>query len=323
LHGDIQTIAEQTIGNFTGVTTGAFFVQIDGKYLSITGISLASALNMNGVASAVQTALRVALANTVCVWNSTTQRFDITSPSTGVASSVSLAAAPTATGSYASGSVPANSSIITINGTAVTFTTGTPSAGQVKIGIDVPTTLANLLTVLNASTDSNLILMNYTVVGSTLYVKSVLTGTPGNTYTITAGTVPASNFTASAATLAGGTGTDISTLLGFAGVGSGPVVAGSALETPLACVSLHDDMFSQQWYGLMFALATPLGDSDNEAVASYIEGSSFAHTFGVTITNTNVLSSSVTTDTASNLQALLLSRTFCAYSSTASMDVAS
>jgi hypothetical protein len=163
--------------------------------------------------------------------------------------------------------------------------------------------------------------MTYSVVGSTLYCVSILTGSAGASYTLAKSSA---NITTSGATLSGGTGTDVSTLLGLtSAAGAPPLIPGLAAETAAACVAELDDMFSQQFYGVMFALASPLGDSDNEAVAAYIEGAAWSHMFGVSITNTNVLLSSVTTDTASNLQALNLSRTFTSYSSTQPYSAAS
>jgi len=46
---------------------------------------------------------------------------------------------------------PANLATITINGTVITFVSGTPSGAQVKIGADLPTTLTSLLTYIGAN----------------------------------------------------------------------------------------------------------------------------------------------------------------------------
>lgn len=111
-----------------------------------------------------------------------------------------------ATGSLAFSANPANNSTVTINGAAVTFVTGAPTAGQVKIGATVTETLANLTTYLNASAATELVGATYSADtdGRTLRIVFDALGTAGNSYTLAKGTSPNPNVTLSGATLAGG-----------------------------------------------------------------------------------------------------------------------
>lgn len=91
LHGGPLTIAQQALVNFTNITNGGFSLSIDGTVQNITGLNMASATNLNGVASLVTAKLQ---AGAVCTWNSVYSRFDITSGTTGTSSAVGFATAP-------------------------------------------------------------------------------------------------------------------------------------------------------------------------------------------------------------------------------------
>ena len=114
-----------------------------------------------------------------------------------------------ATGYYGFSAQPANNSKITVNGTDVTFVTGTPTAGQVKIGTALLDTLTSLAIFLNSSTDANISPATYAldVSGTKVNIQHDTIGTAGNSFTITAGSSPASNATPSGATLSGGAAT--------------------------------------------------------------------------------------------------------------------
>lgn len=117
-----------------------------------------------------------------------------------------------ATGSLTFSNQPANNAIITINGTAFTFTTGTPTAAQIKIGATLAETVANAVIALNQSADVNVKVASYQAaqasgIGTAFTVIQVTHDTPGtagNSFTLAAGTSPATNATVSGATLAGG-----------------------------------------------------------------------------------------------------------------------
>jgi hypothetical protein len=96
LHGSIQTPLQQQIANFQAITTGAFKINVDGTPYSLSALNFSGASNLNGVASIIQTALRTAgAANATVVWGSINSRFDVLSGTTGTASTVSYATAPT------------------------------------------------------------------------------------------------------------------------------------------------------------------------------------------------------------------------------------
>lgn len=110
---------------------------------------------------------------------------------------------PRATGNIVFSANPADQSTITLQGTVVTFSTA-PTTGKVTIAGTLALTLANLLAFLQASTDANLTLLEYSIDATHLFVTAAAGGVAGNAYTLVASATPASNGTTSAATLAGG-----------------------------------------------------------------------------------------------------------------------
>lgn len=310
LLGATLSSAQQTIATWNAVTTGAFYVVIDGVPLSITGLNFATATNLNGVASTIKTAIDLLSAGVNVVWNSTYSRFEFESGTTGVTSSISFLNSPTSTGHFAFAGQPANLDSITLNGTAVTFVTGTPVGNQVAIGGTLAATLTNLLTFLQASLDTQLVKFKYFLVGTTLYVAAATSGSGGDALTIAKSST---NITVSGATLSGGTGTDISTMLAATSTSSGAYVAnGVAAETALSAVTLFDTNYGQAWYAV-----TVLGtvDADVLAISAYIEAATNKHIHGVTTQEAGVLSSVSTTDIASQLKTLGYNRTVVQYSS--------
>jgi hypothetical protein len=91
-------VASAVVADYTGVTDGIFDISINGTNRVIDGVDLSAATTMANVASAIQTALQVALASTLCTWDATLKKFIITSPTTGVSSIVLPAVAGTGTG---------------------------------------------------------------------------------------------------------------------------------------------------------------------------------------------------------------------------------
>lgn len=91
LHGGVLTAAEKAIANFTAITSGGLRITIDGTLKSLTGINLSAQSNLNGVASALTTALGGA--GTV-TWNASLGRFDVVSATTGTSSTITYATAP-------------------------------------------------------------------------------------------------------------------------------------------------------------------------------------------------------------------------------------
>jgi hypothetical protein len=102
---------------------------------------------------------------------------------------------------------PANLDTLTIAGTLITFVTAAPVGSQVQIGANLATTLASLMTFLNASVDANIIKATYALSGTTLQMTANINqvvGTAGNALTLAK---VSTQITISGATFAGGTGT--------------------------------------------------------------------------------------------------------------------
>lgn len=167
---------------------------------------------------------------------------------------------------------------------------------------------AHTLTGLNFSAVTNL---NGVASDITAALSSAGTCTwNGSNFTITSASTGTSSAVGYATAPA--SGTDISTMLALTVATASPAVAGIAAESALAAVTILDAN-ATPWYGLMFA--TPdIADSDHEAIAAYIEGASNPHIYGVSTTETTVLSSTVTTDIASVLMGSGYNRTFVQYS---------
>ena len=96
---------------------------------------------------------------------------------------------------------PTATTTLTIGGTALTAIASGATAAQFNIGATLALTLANLLSTLNTSTDSNIVQNTYSVVGTQLVITSKTAGVAGNATTL-ATTI--TSATVSGATLSGG-----------------------------------------------------------------------------------------------------------------------
>lgn len=86
---------DQLLQNWTSITNGGFSVVFDGGTAEeITGLNFSAALNMNNIASIIQTALVAEVPNTKFTWNG--EQFICVSGSTGATSSVGYFTAPAA-----------------------------------------------------------------------------------------------------------------------------------------------------------------------------------------------------------------------------------
>jgi hypothetical protein len=85
---------EQLIANWTAISQGGFNVTLDGSAtpVHVTGLSFASATNLNAVASTIQTALQALAPAATFQWNG--QAFILNSGTTGPTSAVSFLTAP-------------------------------------------------------------------------------------------------------------------------------------------------------------------------------------------------------------------------------------
>lgn len=210
LRGGVLTTAEQALTNFTAVTSGAFYFVLDGVPRTVSGLNFSAQTNLNGVASVLQTAVAALVASSTVVWDADNNRFVIKSGTTGTSSSISFLTDPTAFGALDFASLPSNNDTVTLQGTAITFKTSGATGNQINIAGSGTAMATAFAAFANASTDANLSLMTYLAVGTKVYVISDITGTAGNAYTLAkSGTNP----TLSGATLSGGSGTSVASLL--------------------------------------------------------------------------------------------------------------
>lgn len=321
LRGGVRSTAQQLISAWTGIVDGAMRISINGVLRSITAADFSAATNMNGVAAVVQAKLAAQVAGTTCTWDAVNQRFQVeVAGSTGTGSTIGFSTyPPAAQGYFLFTANPANLDTITLNGTAVTFVAAGAVGNQVNIGADLAETLDDLLTFLEASADAQLVKFTYELAGAQLNLQAVATGAAGNALTLAEASA---NITRSAATLTGGTGTDIATLLGLLSTSSGAYLAdGIAAETAVAAATLFDSYYGQTWYGL--TMPTIDDNDDHLAVAAYIEAANNKHVYGISTQEAGALSAGSTTDIAYLIDALRYKKTFTQYSSSNAYSVCS
>jgi len=94
MHGAVQSTFNQPalLASLQAVTAGAITITIDGTVRSLTGLNFSTALNLNGVASALATALA---SNATANWDGS--RFNVVSSTTGASSSVGYGNTPSGT----------------------------------------------------------------------------------------------------------------------------------------------------------------------------------------------------------------------------------
>lgn len=108
-----------------------------------------------------------------------------------------------------------------------------------------------------------------------------------------------------------GTGTDLSGRMALTQLMALPLVPGMDAETALECAAALADR-SGEWYGLTFA--EPLTDDEHVAVSAFVEASAKSRVYLTTVTDSRVLSPTVTDDLPSRLKALARLRTITQYS---------
>jgi hypothetical protein len=107
------------------------------------------------------------------------------------------------------------------------------------------------------------------------------------------------------------TGVDISAQLHGTQALAERSVPGIGPETALAAVTILDELFSSQWYGLVVPEAV---DADHEQIAAYVEAADPPHYYGVTTQNTLVLSSTNNSDIAAVLNGFGYNKSAVQYS---------
>lgn len=323
--GGALSAAEQALAVWTAITNGGFFFTANNQALSISGLNFSACTNLNGVAAIIQAAIIAAggvqMAGATVVWDASQSNFQIELPYDVPAepAAASFLSVPTASGyvTFTGNVNPAANDTLTLNGSVITFVSTAPVGLQVQIGSVFSQTLVSLAALINTSTDTQLSKFTASIGNGNnvfMYLVSKTTGTPGNALTLAK---TSTVITISGATLAGGSGTDISAPLGMQSISSGAFVApGVAAESALTAITLLDNMFSNQWYGLAVCGAA---DADVIAIASYIEAATVKHYYGVTTSEAAVLTAPGSIDTTSlayQLMQLDLKKTAIQYSST-------
>jgi len=226
-------------------------------------------------------------------------------------------------GATFSGGVAADT--LTVNGTAFTFVSALTTGNQILVGPTAAATAANIKSVLSASVISGVALATYQNADNLVTVTYKLAGTAGNAFTLaessSAITVPATLSGGAGASEVGyatitGSGTDISAQLGLSAATSIALVPGYDAESPVECAAVLADK-SNAWYGLMFQASVQPTNEQSLAVSDFIEALDVKRIYGVTITDTGVLSSLVSNDLASLQKAAGYLRSFCQYSENA------
>jgi len=311
--GGILSASQQAIANWTAISAGSFAITIDGVVKTLTGLDFTGVTNLNGVATVINNALT----GGDIFWDGS--KFYVESDTSG--------AGVKASGTVKMDTNQANNDTITLNGQVITFKTSpTDPTDEVLIGGSIAATMANLQALLAATEIEELLEAEYSTSGDTLTITYKEVGTGGNAYslaqsaakftlsgaTLTGGAVPSSVSYASAA----GSGTDISALLRLTSATAISLVPGYDAETPVECAAELADR-SNGWYGLMFQASVQPTDDQSIDVSSFIEALDVSRIYGVTITDTNVLSALVTTDLASRQKDGGYLRSFCQYSENA------
>lgn len=98
LFGAVFSTAQQAslLASLAGATNIGFDVTIDGTVRKVATVNLSAQTTMAGIATQLQTALAALAVGTTCTWSGA--RFVITSPTTGLSSSVSTATVATGSG---------------------------------------------------------------------------------------------------------------------------------------------------------------------------------------------------------------------------------
>lgn len=132
-----------------------------------------------------------------------------------------------------------------------------------------------------------------------------------------------STTTGAASTVGYASASPLATAMGLTqAAGASVPIDGIAAESAAAVTALMANK-SNDWYGLMFADMLQLSDQDHLDVAAFIEGATPTRIYGVGVADPTALDSNDLTDVGSLLKALNYSRTFCAFSTSQVLLVAS
>ena len=289
LHGGAFTTPEQGVllAELQALTDGAFSITIDGVAVDTGPIDFTGILALADAGPLIDAALAAATVS----FDATLGDFIVRSTTTGVASTITYAAAP-ATGTDISASL------------RLTAASGALAPRPGNTGMDF-----SAITNLNGAAS----ILSNALIGATC----TWDGTRFHIESLSRGIASSLSYARPA-----GVGQDISAQLRLTqATGASMPVDGMTAETPLACaVALRAH---PQWYGFQFALATDIPVDAYVAVADFIEGSNPRSIFGYTTPDTATLDPTVTDDIMSQMKALGFSRTFGQYSSSSAWASAS
>lgn len=161
--------------------------------------------------------------------------------------------------------------------------------------------------------------INTALTTATLGVSCIWSA-PDARFVFTSATTGAESSVSFLSAGAGGSVTDIFALIGAGVAGGGFQSPGQVAETALAAVTLLDNDFGESWYALQVPTAAT---ADHLAIAAFIQATDTKHFYGVTSSDSNILLASSTTDVASELSALGVTKTAVQYSSYSDYAIAS
>ena len=323
LVGAPLTTQQQLLSNFTAITNGYFDVVIDGIYYLATNVNLSGAINLNGVAQALQeSALENINASGFIanvVWDATASKFIVTSTTQGTSSTIDFFKKPNNVAKLTFVSNPPNNSQLLIgegNETTPIIFSDVPGNDRVLIGSNVTDTVLNLYAfllnppqgtstvIVNSIAKANFSVRNSALLSITATVKNPLTVfsfVPNGSFAGVAFSAPLAGQNTYG--LFGNTPTNLGAYL----------VQGTESQAPLQAVVEYDNNFGQTFYGL-----TVLNTTDDQSIdiANFIEAANNKHIFAVSTIEAGSIVGPTTTDIGSRLKALNLKRTLCQYSST-------
>ena len=241
-----------------------------GQIIGVTPTAGGSEYTQAGIAYSITTSTGTGFAGAPIVLSGAFVGFVITNNGQNYAPTDTITitgggSATAATGTFtASGTNVTNGKNFVLNGTTWTFTTGSPTGNQISVGASSTATFNNMLAVLAASSDPATALASYTGIYPTMTITYKTVGTPGNYFSLSAGT---STWTMSGATLMGGTdsgGATASLTIGPQ-TGTYPAVPSYIFQRAVQANTLNapDDYFmSQPGKYLNMDSSIPITDGD-------------------------------------------------------------
>lgn len=92
--GSLSAVGQSMTTTWNPITSGAMDITFDGVLKHLAGMNFAAATNMNGVAAIIQAELTTLSVAATITWNSTYERFELTSTTTGTGATLTFASTP-------------------------------------------------------------------------------------------------------------------------------------------------------------------------------------------------------------------------------------